>query len=66
MRKRSCYSVEKEGDLSLKTMILRSGFSENGGGAVRNNGGKVRIENSRIIYNKSGGKGGGIHARGQL
>ena len=62
--KAQLFSVEEEGDLSLKTMILRSGFSENGGGAVRNNGGKVRIENSRIIYNKSGGKGGGIYSSG--
>ena len=58
------FKVESAGDLYCRMASLYGGYSKDSGGAVENRGGKVYIENSRIVFCKSGVSGGAIYSDG--
>lgn len=58
------FKVESGGDLYCRMASLYGGYSKDSGGAVENRGGKVCIENSRMIFCKSGVSGGAVYSDG--
>ncbi len=54
------FYVAGTGNLSLKNITVRDGFSEVGGGILVDSGGALNVLNSAIISNTSTGAGGGI------
>lgn len=62
--KSQLFKVESGGTLHCNMVALDRGYSKNSGGAIENNGGDVKIENSAIIWCKSGVSGGGIYSNG--
>ena len=58
------FKVESGGDLYCRMVSLYGGYSKDSGGAVENRGGKVYIENSRLVFCKSGVSGGAVYSDG--